>query len=91
MRVSGYSSLSPDYKKLTVATRDGYEIHHVENRVPLTSIAHGISGLGPVTFLRGGRALLGVSSSKEEVCLWRSDNGEKLYELTQEGRLFLYA
>ena len=87
IQISGYSSLSPDCKLLAVAMQDGYDIHHVETRVPLEFIPHGVKGPGPVTFLHGGLALLGASSNGE-VSLWGSEDGERLQSMRQNGWLF---
>ena len=72
---------------LAIAMQDGYAIHHIETRVHLVLVAHNLKAPGPVTFLHGGLALLGASS-KGEVCLWGSGDGEKLQGLCQDGRCF---
>ena len=66
--------------------QDGYDIHHIETRVTLASIGHGMRAHGPVTFLHGGLALLGASS-KGEVSLWGSEGGEMLQNMRQNGWL----
>ena len=63
--------------------QDGYDTHNVETRVPLVYIPHTIKAPGPVTFLHGGLALLGVSS-KGEVSLW-SEDGEMLQTMRHNG------
>ena len=69
--------------------QDGYDIHHLETRVPLVILRHQIKAPGPVIFLHGGLALLGASSDGE-VCLWGSDEGEKLQVMKQNSEPFLH-
>ena len=79
---SGSSSLAPDCKTLLLAMQRGYDIHHLETHVPLVSIPHDLHEPGPVTFLHTGLALLGASS-RGEVSLWNSADGEKLQDMKQ--------
>ncbi|KAK7680742.1 hypothetical protein QCA50_016050 [Cerrena zonata] len=78
----GSSSLSPDCKTLAVAMQSGYDIHHLESRVPLVSIPHELNVPGPILFVHGGLSLLGTTK-EGEICLWGSVDGEKLQTLKQ--------
>ena len=90
------TSLSPDHRLLAISNHcTGFDIYDLNSDEPVMSMTHAIrKQIGPpVSFVHGGHALLGGSSTGR-VNLWDVESGRRLHSLVHCGIasiLFMHA